>query len=470
MNKAKQRILTLLDANSFVEIGADVTARSTDFNLDPKQMPSDGVITGYGLVDGSLVYVYSQDAEVLGGSVGEMHAAKIARVYKMAVRTGAPVVGLLDSAGLRLQEGVDALAAFGRIYSSQSRASGLVPQISGIFGTCGGGLALIAAASDFVFMAEDARLFVTAPNALAGNREERNNTAAASVRYASGNVDGIGTEEEILGMMRELIRILPSNNEDDAVQESADDLNRSCGLTDEHTADPAAAMAQIADCGEFFEIRKGYAPEMVCGLARLGGAVTGIIANRSDKKDPDTKKAVRRDTVLTADGCSKAAAFVRFCDAFEIPVITFTNVTGFAATKEEECRIADTSARLMSAFSGATVPRINVITGKAVGSAGIVMNSSATGADFTICYPGAVIGVMDSTMAARILGPDKNTEEIKALASDYSQRLNSAKAAASRGYIDRIVNPADIRKYLIASLEMLYTKREEYPIRKHSSR
>ncbi len=470
LSKARQRIDLLLDENSFVEIGAGVTARATDFNMDPRQMPSDGVITGYGVVNGDLVYVYSQDAEVLGGSIGEMHAAKIARIYEMAIRTGAPVVGLLDSAGMRLQEGIDALGALGRIYAAQSRASGVIPQISGIFGNCGGGLALVAAGSDFAFMAEDARLFVNAPNALAGNREDQNDTAAAAARYAAGNVDGIGTEAEVLGMMRALLALLPCNNEDDALQEAGDDLNRICGNAAAFAEDPAAAFAEIADCGTFLEIKKGCAPEMVCGLARLGGAVAGIVGNRAAVYDENGEQTQTFDAALTGAGCYKAADFVRFCDAFEIPVITLTNVTGFAATQQEERKIADASAKLLSAFAGATVPRINVITGSCVGSAGIVMNSAATGADLTISYPETTIGIMDSALAARILFAGKSSSEIAEAAGDYAQRMGSASAAAARGFIDRIVEPSEIRKYLIGALEVLYTKREELPMRKHSTK
>ena len=218
-SKARQRITALLDENSFVEIGAKVTARATDFNLKPEQTPSDGVITGYGVIDGNLVYVYSQDASVLGGSVGEMHAKKIAAIYDLAIRTGAPVVGLVESAGLRLQEGMDALNAFGTIYARQVKASGLIPQITAIFGNCGGGLALIPALTDFAFMANDAKLFVNAPNTLAGNREDKNDTAAASVKAACGSVDAAGTEEEIIDQIRTLVSMLPSNNEDEAVSE-----------------------------------------------------------------------------------------------------------------------------------------------------------------------------------------------------------------------------------------------------------
>ena len=332
-SKARQRILSLLDANSFVEIGAMVKARATDFNTAPAGEASDGVITGYGLIDGRLVYVYGQNADILGGSIGEMHAKKIVGLYRLAMRTGAPVVGLIDSAGLRLQEGMDALEAFGAIYAQQAKASGVIPQISVVFGNCGGGLALFPAMTDFTFMEKDAKLFVNSPNALAGNREDKNNTAAASKKAAAGDVDFVGSEEEIIAQVRDLVSMLPSNNEDDAAQDCADDLNRDCPSAAAFVEDPRAALFEITDGGQFFETKKDFAKEMVTGIARIGGTTVGIIANRSASFDETGKKAEDFGSALTTAGCAKASALVRFCDAFEIPVITLTNAAGFAATE-----------------------------------------------------------------------------------------------------------------------------------------
>lgn len=225
-SKASERINALLDDNSFVEVGALVTARSTNFNVKPEQTPSDGVITGYGTIDGSLVFVYSQDSTVLGGSIGEMHAKKITGLYDLALKTGAPIIGLLDSAGLRLQEGTDALNAFASIYAKEAEASGVIPQIAAVFGNCGGGLAVAAGMADFAFMADDAKLFVNSPNALAGNSEDKKDTAAAGFKAEAGAVDAHGTEEEVLAKIRALVSILPSNNEDEAAEECEDDLNR----------------------------------------------------------------------------------------------------------------------------------------------------------------------------------------------------------------------------------------------------
>ncbi len=453
---ARQRILALLDENSFVEIGAGVRARATDFNLDPADAPSDGVITGYGVIDDSLVYVYSQDSEVLGGSIGEMHAKKITALYDLAIRTGAPVIGLLDSAGLRVQEGADTLDAFARLYGQQARASGVVPQITAVFGRCGGGLAVAASLSDFTLMEEGAQLFVNAPNTLAGNYEEKNNTASAKSRAAAGCVDYVGTEGDVLAKIRMLAGLLPSNFEDDSAQDCEDVLNRDCPGVAASLEDPAAVVSQTADEGTFIELKPDFAADMMTAFARFGGTTAGVIGNR--------------DQLLTADGCGKAADFVRFCDAFGLPVITLTNVTGFAATIGEENRVGLAAAKLTAAFAGATVPKVNVITKKAVGSAYAVMNSKGTGADLTLALPGAVIGIMDAALAARVIAPDADRSELEQTKKNYEAKQNSLDAAAARGLVDQIAEPSDLRRYLIGALEVLYTKREEMPARKHSSR
>lgn len=468
-SKARQRITALLDENSFVEIGARVTARATDFNLKPEQTPSDGVITGYGVIDGSLVYVYSQDASVIGGSIGEMHARKITGIYDLAIRTGAPVIGLIESAGFRLQEGTDALNAFGSVYARQAQASGVIPQITAIFGNCGGGLALVPALTDFTLMAEDARLFVNAPNTLAGNSEDRNNTASAHAKAAGGSVDAVGTEEEILEQIRTLVGLLPSNNEDIASQECTDDLNRASVSVAAGIGDPAVVLADIADDGVVFETGRECAREMVTAFIRLNGSTVGVVANRTAVYDEEGKTAESFEPVLTAKGCYKAADFVKFCDSFEIPVVTLTNVTGFAATEPEEKSVGDAAGKLTAAFAGANIAKVNVIVGQAVGSACVVMNSKATGADLTFAFPDARIGIMDAKLAAYVLC-DGTAEEVAQTAERYDALQNSIDSAAARGYVDQIVEPQNLRKYLIGAMEVLYTKREDFPARKHSTK
>jgi acetyl-CoA carboxylase carboxyltransferase component len=364
---------------------------------------------------------------------------------------------------------MDALNAFGTIYGRQVKASGLIPQITAIFGNCGGGLALVPALTDFVFMAKDAKLFVNAPNTLAGNREDKNDTAAAAVKAANGSVDVVGTEEEIFGEIRTLISMLPSNNEDESVADCTDDLNRASESVAAGYADPSIALGDIADDGLFFETKRSCAPEMATGLIRLNGMTVGAVANRSAVYDENGEEEKTFDTVLTAAGCYKAADFVRFCDAFEIPVITLTNVTGFAATESEERKVADAAGKLTAAFAGANVPKVNVIVGKAVGSAYAVMNSKATGADFTIALPDATIGIMDARLAARVLCSG-TAEEVAETAAKYDALQNSIDSAAARGYVDQIVEPENLRKYLIGAMEVLYTKREEFPAKKHSAK
>ena len=333
-NSASSRLSALLDDNSFVEIGGSVTARNTDFNLQNKETPADGVLTGYGTIDGALVYVYSQDATVLGGSIGEMHAKKIVKLYSLAMKVGAPVIGLVDCAGMRLEEATDALEAFGKLYECQALASGVVPQITAVFGTCGGGMAVVPALTDFTFMeAKNAKLFVNSPNALEGNKTE--NTANAAFQSSeAGMVDVVAQEDELVESIRTLVSILPANNEDDmSYSECTDDLNRACTDLEASAADPALSLPMISDDNFFFEVKKDYAKDMVTGFIRLNGNTIGAIANRTALYDEEGKEAETFDGTLSAEGAEKAAEFVNFCDAFSIPVLTLTNVTGYKAPK-----------------------------------------------------------------------------------------------------------------------------------------
>ena len=471
-NSASRRIATLLDEGSFVEIGGAVTARSTTFNLQEKAAPSDGVITGYGVIDGNLVYVYSQDADVLGGALGEMHAKKIARIYDMAMKMGAPVIRLIDCAGLRLQEATDALEAFGSLYHKQALASGVIPQVTAIFGMCGGGLAVVPGLTDFTFMeAKDGKLFVNSPNALEGNEISKCNTASAEYQSkTAGLVDGIGAEAEILGQIRDLVCMLPANNEDDmSYEECTDDLNRICADIANASEDTAIALAQIADNQILVETKKDYAKEMVTGFIRLNGMTVGVVANRSKVYNAEAEVEAEFDSVLTVDGCKKATDFVNFCDAFSIPVLTLTNVTGFAATVESEKNMASAVAKLTYAFANATVPKVNVIVGKAFGSAYVSMNSKSIGADLVYAWPTAEIGMMDAKLAAQIMYADADAETLNEKAAEYKELQSSPNSAAARGYVDAIIEPADTRKYVIGAFEMLFTKREDRPAKKHGT-
>ena len=439
---ASKRIEALLDDNSFVEIGGYVTARSTDFNMQQKETPADGVITGYGVIEGNLVYVYSQDATVMNGSIGEMHAKKIAKLYQMALKVGAPVIGFIDCAGLRLQEATDALNGFGEIYMQQTLASGVIPQITAIFGTCGGGMAVVPTLTDFTFMEEkNAKLFVNSPNAIDGNSISKLDSASAKFHSEqSGMVDAIGEETSILAEIRKLITILPANNEDDlSYSECVDDLNRVCADLENAAADPAVVLSQLSDDSFVFETKKAYAKEMVTALIRLNGSTVGVVANRSVLYGEDGEVAEEFDTVLTTAGCEKAADFVNFCDSFNIPVLTLVNVKGYQATISEEKTIAKAAAKLTYAFANTTVPKVSVVIGEAYGSAYLTMNSKSIGADIVYAWPNATIGMMDATQAARIMYTEELSKAADAngllseKAAEYASLQSSAVAAAKRG-------------------------------------
>ena len=469
---AAARIESLLDANSFVEIGQAVTARTTDFNMTEKKAPSDGVITGYGVIDGSLVYVYSQDAAVLNGTVGEMHAKKIAKIYDLALKVGAPVIGLVDCAGLRLEEATDALEAFGQIYLKQTLASGVIPQITAVFGTCGGGMAVVPALTDFTFIEKKkGRMFVNTPNALAGNSADKCDTASAEFQSEeTGLIDGIGTEDEILSKIRTLVSLLPENNEDnDSFKECTDDLNRVCDDIAGCTGDTGIALSRIADDGEFFETKADYGKDVITGFLRLNGATVGAVANRSESYDADGNKTELSDGTLSARGARKAADFVKFCDAFEIPVLTLTNVTGFKATVCSEKMVAKAVGKMVHAFASATVPKVNVIIGKAYGTAYVAMNSKAVGADMVYAWDTAEVGMMDASLAAKIMYAGSDAATLNEKAAKYKELQNGIGSAAARGYVDTVIKAEDTRKYVIGAFEMLFTKREDRPSKKHGT-
>lgn len=463
---ASERIATLLDDASFVEIGSGVTSRNTDFSSRMQQMtPKDGVVTGYGVIDGKLVYVYSQDANVLGGSIGEMHAKKISNLYELAMKVGAPIIGLIDCAGLRLQEATDALDAFGHLFRESTMASGVIPQITAVFGNCGGGAGILASLSDFTFMTKNAKLFVNSPNALAENYEDKLDTASADYLSSSSSiVDGVSeSDADVLFEIRNLVGFLPVNNEEEAVISCTDDLNRTIPGIEALKDDARGVIQNIADDNLFVETKKEYAKEIVTGFIRLNGVTVGVVANQV--KDGDS--------YLSAEGASKASGFVSFCDSFSISVLTFTNVKGFAATVEEEKKIAREAGKLTLSFADATVPKVNVVLGDAFGSAYVIMNSKSIGADIVYAWPDAAIGTMDSEMAAKIIYSSdiESSADKKTAIADAAKKIRENQAnvstAARRGIVDDIIVPDATRKRVIAAFEMLATKREDRPVKKH---
>lgn len=468
--QARARIDSLLDANSFVEIGAQITARSTDFNLKQTDTPSDGVVTGYGVIGDRLVYVYAQDPDVLGGSIGEMHAKKISGLYDLALKMGAPVIGLIDSSGIRLEESTDALNGFGEIYYKQSLASGVIPQITAVFGNCGGGLSTICSLSDFTFIEESkGKLFVNSPDAIEGNNKSKCDTSSPEYQAKAGNVDAVCTEADIYSQIRELVALLPSNNSDLAIMDCTDDLNRASATVDKTAGDSLIAIADIADNNYLFEVQRDHANCVACAFIRLNGATVGVVANRSAIVGEDGEVAEEIGTKICAGGALKCADFVSFCDAFDIPVLTLTDITGFKACECSEKKLAANVAKMVAAYAQATVPKVTVYTGKAYGSAYVAMNSKAIGADITFAWPDSEIGCMDADLAAKILAAGKGADDIKKTAADYKALQNNVKSAAAHGYVDTIINPEDTRKYVIGAFEMLSNKAVEGPVRKHGT-
>lgn len=453
--KAVERIDTLLDERSFVEIGQAVTARSTDFQLDKVETPSDGVVTGYGLINGCPVYVYSQDADVLGGSIGEMHARKIVNLYDLAIKTGVPVIGMIDCAGIRLQESTDALHAFGMIYKKQAQASGVILQISAILGNCGGGLSVFPTLTDFTLMEENGQLFVNAPNAIEGNRKEVLNSASAAFQSKeAGTVDFVGNETEVFEEIRKITEIFPSNYKDQSkVTDCVDDLNRICENIS--AGDGKEILTQIADQNEFIELKKDYGKDMAIGFIRLDGETIGCIANKEER--------------ISVQGAKKAASFVKLCDAFGVGILTITDTVGFAAEIEQEKELSQAVGAMTGAFVQATVPKVNVISKKAFGSAYVSMNSKSIGADFVYAWNDAKIGMMEADMAAKIMNPGVNADILKEKAQEYEELQSDVFTAARRGYVDTVIDPAETRKYVIGAFEMLYTKREMQIPKKHSA-
>jgi len=349
----------------------------------------------------------------------------------------------------------------------------VIPQITAVFGSCGGGMALVPSLTDFTFMETKAKLFVNAPNTLDGNTVEKCDTAAAVYQSEQAGSADVGTEDEILAKIRTLVSILPANNEEDlSCGDCEDSLNRLCPEAAACGGDSARILEAVSDDGFVFEVKEKYHPEMVTAFIRLNGVTVGAVANRSALYGEET---VTFEKKLTTGGCDKAARFVQFCDAFEIPVLTLTEVNGFAATKDEEAHIAQAAARLTHAFAQATVPKVNVIVGEAYGSAYLTMNSKSIGADLVYAWPGASIGMMESTAAARVMyadeidGAQDKAGTLKAAAEKYADLQSSAEAAARRGYVDHIIAPEATRKYLAGAFEMLFTKREERPAKKHGT-
>lgn len=458
---AGERVTALFDEGSFIELDCFVSARGKD-------TAADGVVTGYGTVDGRLVFAYAQDPTVIGGCVGEMHAKKICRVFDMASKMGAPVVGMLDSNGARLEEGAAAQAAVGEIMASCAAVSGVVPNISLVLGACAGSAAVCAEMSDFVIMSEKegASLFVNSPSVIEASTGKKCAADAKANASVSGNVHFTAKDDlSCIETAKLLLSYLPSNNLCDAPEmECTDDLNRvsESFMQLDGEYDVRSLIAAVADDGAFFEIQSTYATGAVAGFIRLNGVTAGVLANQGSEKG----------ALLSGQAVEKMARFVRFCDAFNISVLTFTDVEGFAVSADEEnWGIAKKSARLVCAFSEATVPKVNVIVKKAYGGAYAVMNSKQTGADIVLAYPSAEIAPIAPPAGVGVLYADRLRagESREELIEEYRENEASPYKAAKLGIVDDIIIPAETRPRVIAAFEMLRSKRVGAPSRKHDN-
>ena len=477
---ARERIDLLLDKGSFREIDTFVKHRTHDFGLDKQRFLSDSVVTGWGTIDGRLVYVFSQDFTVFGGSLGEVHAEKIVKVMDMALKNGAPVIGLNDSGGARIQEGVVSLGGYADIFLRNTLASGVIPQISAIMGPCAGGAVYSPALTDFIFMVRGSSyMFVTGPEVVKSVTHEEvsfEDLGGASVHSEISGVCHVAADSEAdtLFLIRKLFGYIPSNNmEDSPVVTGADNPLRMEEALDSIVPDDPSkpydikdVIRMVVDDGQFFEIHEAYAANIVVGFARLGGHSIGIVANQP---------AVLAG-VLDIDSADKAGRFVRFCDAFNIPLLTFEDVPGFLpGTGQEHGGIIRHGAKLLYAFCEATVPKLTVITRKAYGGAYDVMSSKHIRGDVNLAWPSAEIAVMGPEGAVNIIfrkelekAKDKAKRRAE-LVEEYREKFANPYVAAERGYIDDVIEPRETRPRLINALEMLNNKRDSNPAKKHGN-
>jgi len=477
---ARERIDLLLDKGSFREMDAFVQHRTHDFDLDQQKYMSDSVVTGWGTIEGRLAYVFSQDFTVFGGSLGEVHAEKICKIMDMAMKNGAPVIGLNDSGGARIQEGVVALGGYADIFLRNTMASGVIPQISAIMGPCAGGAVYSPALTDFIFMVRNSSyMFVTGPDVVKTVTHEEvsfEDLGGASVHSEKSGVCHIAADSEgdALYLIRKLLGYLPQNNmEDPPFMLGGDDPLRMDEALDTMIPDDPGkpydikdVIRLVVDNGQFFEIHENYAQNVVVGFARLGGHSVGIVANQP---------AVLAG-VLDIDASEKAARFVRFCDSFNIPIITFVDVPGFLpGTVQEHHGIIRSGAKLLYAYCEATVPKLTVITRKAYGGAYDVMSSKHIRGDLNLAWPSAEIAVMGPDGAVSIIfrkelekAKDRVSKKAE-LVAEYREKFASPYVAAERGYIDDVIEPRETRPRLINALEMLSNKRDANPAKKHGN-
>ena len=477
---ARERLDLLLDKGSFHEIDPFVVHRTHDFGMEKQRFPGDSVVTGWGTIEGRLVYVFSQDFTVFGGSLGEVHAGKICKIMDLALKNGAPVIGLNDSGGARIQEGVVSLAGYAEIFLRNTLASGVIPQISAILGPCAGGAVYSPALTDFVFMVRGtSNMFVTGPDVVKAVTHEQvtaNELGGADIHAEKSGVCHITSENEadLMFLIRKMLGYLPENNmEDPPFMLNGDDpLRTDDSLNTIIPDDPGRPynvkeiIQRVVDSSQFFEIQEAFAQNIVIGFARLGGHSIGIVANQ-----PQILAGV-----LDIDASEKAARFVRFCDSFNIPLITLVDVPGFMpGTQQEHGGIIRSGAKLLHAYCEATVPKVTVVLRKAYGGAYIVMSSKHLRGDANFAWPSAEIAVMGPDGAVSIIfrkemeeAPDPEQHKSQ-LTRDYREKFANPYVAAERGYLDDIIQPCETRPLLINALEMLKNKRDSNPTKKHGN-
>ena len=476
---ARERIHFLLDEGSFEEIGQLVTHRSTNFGLEKQKFLGDGVVTGYGTVNSRLVYVFAQDFTVMGGSLAEAHAQKICRIMDLAMQNGAPVIGLNDSGGARIQEGVVSLGGYADIFYKNTQASGVIPQLSAIMGPCAGGAVYSPALTDFIMMVEDTSyMFVTGPNVVKTVTHEEVTSEELGGASTHSSKSGVAhfscaNEVDLINELKTLLSYMPQNCEEEApglaynlADEKREELNTIIPDNPNQPYDIKEVIEELTDKDSFYEVHKKYAENIVCGFARLAGKSIGIVANQP----------AFLAGVLNIEASTKAARFVRFCDCFNIPLLVLEDVPGFLPGTDQEWRgIITHGAKLLYAFSEATVPRITVITRKAYGGAYDVMNSKHIGADMNYAWPSAEIAVMGAKGAAEIIFKKeiKEADDKKAKweekEKEYAALFANPYNAAARGYVDEVIEPAKTREKLIKAFKMLENKVAHLPKKKHGN-
>lgn len=469
---ARERVDLLLDPGTFVELDQFVIHRCTNFGMEKKELPGEGVVTGYGTIDGRLVYVFAQDFTVEGGSLGEMHAAKICKVADLAMKMGAPIIGINDSGGARIQEAVDALAGYGKIFYKNTLSSGVIPQIAAIMGPCAGGAVYSPALMDFIYMVKNtSQMFITGPQVIKAVTNEEVTAEQLGGAMTHNSVSGVShfaaeNDEDCIEQIRRLISFLPSNNMEPApIVETGDDperadesLNSLLPDNSNMPYDMKDVIAKIVDNADFYEVHQHYAQNIITCFARLDGQTVGIIANQ-----PKVMAGC-----LDCNASDKSSRFIRFCDAFNIPLLNLVDVPGFLpGTNQEYGGIIRHGAKMLYAYSEASVPKVTLVTRKAYGGSYLAMCSQDLGADQVLAWPQAEIAVMGPAGAANIIF--KGDPEIAKKTDEYVENFANPYQAAARGFVDRVIEPKDSRPEIINALRMLATKREARPAKRHGN-